>query len=454
VDEEVDVVVLGMGPAGEDVAGRLAGAGLDVVGIEHGLVGGECPYWGCVPTKLMVRAGDALAEAGRATALAGCHPSPGRWAPVADRVAGATDGWDDSSAVKRFGQQGGRLRRGTGRLVGPGRVEVDGVVLRAGLAVVVATGARPVVPDVPGLAGTPYWTNRGAVESGDLPESLVVLGGGAVGAELAQVFRRFGTAVTVVESGPRLLGGEEPEAGDVVARVFADEGIDVRTATEVTSAYHDGGRFTLLLGGGESLAAERVLVAAGRRPDLEALGVASLGLDPAVDRIAVDGRQRVAGAPRTWAVGDLTGEGAYTHVALAQADTAVRDILGEDLPPSGTRTLPRVTFTDPEVGAVGMTERVARDSVGHVRVGTVDLADEARGWIHGTGTPGFVKVVEDARRGVLVGATAVGPCGGEVVGLLTLAVHAGVPVVRLLDMVYAYPTFHRAVRAAVRDLDV
>ena len=449
----VDVVVLGLGPAGEEVTGRLAGAGLDVVGIEAGLVGGECPYWGCVPTKMMVRAADVVAEAHRAADLAGAVTTGAHWLPVADRLSEATDGWDDTAAVKRLGRSGVRLRRGTGRIVGPGRVEVDGAVLVARRAVVVATGARPVVPDIAGLSGTPYWTNRDAVRARRAPASLLVLGGGAVGVELAQVFRRFGTVVTLVESGPRLLATEEPEAAAVVARTFEDEGIDVRTSVGITSLYHDGERFTALLAGTESVSADELLVATGRRPDLDALGVATVGLDANADALGVDGLQRVEGVEGLWAVGDVTGVGAYTHVALAQADTAVRDILGESPPPTPVAALPRVTFTDPEVGAVGATEGEARRRFPRVRVGRADLADEPRGWIHGPGLRGVVKVVEDAERGVLVGATAVGPSGGEVLGLLTLAVHAGVPVDRLRDMVFAYPTFHRAVSAAVADLD-
>lgn len=429
--EEVDVVVLGLGPGGEEVAGRLASAGLDVVGVERGLIGGECPYWGCVPTKMMVRASDLVAESRRAGRLVGSATTGAHWLPVADRVSDATDGWDDTQAVKRLGRNGGRLRRGEGRLVGPGQVEVDGVLLVARRAVVVATGARPVVPDVAGLADTPFWTNRDAVRARRAPESLLVLGGGAIGVELGQVFRRFGTEVTLVESGPRLVATEEPEAGDLVTDVLRHEGVDVRTGTEVTSVYHDGDRFTVLLAGSESVAVEALLVATGRRPDLRALGVAVLGLDDTADHLEVDGVQRVVGGGSTWAVGDVTGVGAYTHVAMAQADTAVRDILGQSPPPTPTGAIPRVTFTDPEVGAVGLTEADARRRLERIRVGRADLAEEARGWIHGPDTRGLVKVVEDASRGVLVGATAVGPSGGEVLGLLALAVHAEVPVDRL-----------------------
>jgi pyruvate/2-oxoglutarate dehydrogenase complex dihydrolipoamide dehydrogenase (E3) component len=258
--------------------------------------------------------------------------------------------------------------------------------------------------------------------------------------------------VTVIDPAPRLLGGEEPEVSKLLAEVFADDGITVRTSTDVKSVYHDGGRFTLLLGDTEAIAGERLLVAAGRAPDLSALGVASLGLDGSGSHLEVDGRQRVAGVDGMWAVGDVTGEGAFTHVAMAQADVAVRDILDEPSHPVNKGAIPRVTFTDPEIASVGMSEQRARDAGASVRVGMVDLAASARGWINGPGTKGLIKLVEDARRGVLIGATSVGPCGGEVLGLLSLAVHAEVPVDRLRDLVYAYPTFHRSIGDAVKEL--
>ena len=269
-----------------------------------------------------------------------------------------------------------------------------------------------------------------------VPESLIVLGGGAIGVELAQVFRRFGSEVEIVESTGRLLGSEEPEAGELLATVLADEGITLRLSTAVTSAYHDGARFTVVLDDGRTSSAEHLLVATGRRSDLAALGVDSVGLDPTAPTIAVDGRLRVHGATGLWAVGDVTGQGAFTHVAVYQAAIAARDILGDGPDPADYRALPRVTFTDPEVGAVGETERAARDAGRSVRIGTADVGASARGWIHGPGGAGLIKVVEDMDQGVLVGATSIGPCGGEVLGLLALAVHAAVPVARLDDMLH------------------
>ena len=210
---DVDVVVIGMGPGGEEVAGSLAAAGLSVVGIEDRLVGGECPYWGCIPSKAMVRAADALAEGRRVPGLAGTAEITPGWAKVAARVEEVTAGWDDQAAVKRFTDKGGRLVRGKGRLTGPKEVTVGDEVFHARRGVVVATGTAPLTPSIDGLSDTPYWTNREAIETKELPESLIVLGGGAIGCELAQVFARFGSRVTVVEAAPRLLALEEPESG-------------------------------------------------------------------------------------------------------------------------------------------------------------------------------------------------------------------------------------------------
>jgi pyruvate/2-oxoglutarate dehydrogenase complex dihydrolipoamide dehydrogenase (E3) component len=453
--EQVDVVVVGMGVGGEGVAERVAEAGLDVVGIDHGLVGGECPYWGCVPTKMMIRAANALQEARRVDELAGHARVAPDWAPVATRIRDdATADWDDRIAVERFEGKGGRFVRGTGRLDGPGRVAVDGTVFEARRGVVVATGTRAAAPPIPGLDTVEYWTNKEAVEAKELPVSLLVLGGGAVGLELAQVFARFGVQVTIVEAAERLSSADEPEAGRLIAEVLSGEGIETHVGVTVESARADGDRTVLVLGDGGSaeLAAERLLVATGRRADLAAIGAGSVGLDEHDDRLAVDERLRVPGVDRLWAIGDVTGVGPFTHVAVYQSRIAAADLLGEDPEPADYRALPRVTFTDPEIGAVGLTEAAAREAGISVRVGSAPVAQSARGWIHKEGNDGFIKLVEDADRGVLVGATSMGPVGGEVLGMLTLAVHEAVPTAHLRELIYAYPTFHRGIEDALRDL--
>ncbi|GAA0460953.1 NAD(P)/FAD-dependent oxidoreductase [Streptomyces olivaceiscleroticus] len=448
-NEQTDVVVVGLGPGGEHVAGTLAEAGLDVVGVEAELVGGECPYWACVPSKMMVRAGSLLAEAGRVPALAGEAVVTPDWARVAGRIRDeATDGWNDQVAADRFTAKGGRLVRGTGRLAGPHRVTVGDRTFEARRGVVLATGTRPRIPPVPGLEGTPYWTNRDAMAAEELPASMVVLGGGAIGVELAQVFARFTCAVTVVEGQDRLLSQEEPEAGELAAQVLRADGATVLTGTRARQVSHDGREFTVRLEGEEQLLrADRLLVATGRVADLSPLAVHTVGLDPAAGAVPTDGHMRAGEG--LWAVGDITGRGAFTHVSMYQAEIAVRDILGRPGPAADYRALPRVTFTDPEIGAVGLTERRAQEQGLRVRTSVVRVASSTRGWIHGPGNEGFIKLVEDADRGVLIGATSAGPMGGEVLYGLNVAVHAEIPVDRLQHMIYTYPTFHRTIEAAL-----
>jgi pyruvate/2-oxoglutarate dehydrogenase complex dihydrolipoamide dehydrogenase (E3) component len=449
--EDVDVVVLGMGVGGEEVAGRLAQAGLSVVGIEHNLVGGECPYWGCVPSKMMIRAANLLAETRRVDGMAGQARVDPDWTPVAWRIREeATDTWDDTVAVDRFTGKGGRFIRGYGRLTGPGRVTVEDVEFQARRAVVIATGTGPAVPPIEGLADTPYWTNREAIETETLPGSLIVLGGGSIGLELAQVFTRFGVRVSVVEALDRLIAMEEPESSALAAEALAADGVRIHTGVRAERVAHGQGEFRLTLSEGGTLRAEALLVAVGRRAQLEELGLDTVGLDPEARFVEVDDRMRAG--DRMWAVGDVTGRGAFTHVAMYQAGIAIRDILGEPGPPADYRALPRVTFTDPEIGAVGLTEQQARDRGMKIQIGQTSLPSSARGWIHKAGNAGFIKLIADAERGVLVGATSAGPVGGEVLSALTVAVHGEVPVERLRHMIYAYPTFHRAIEDALRNL--
>ncbi|GKQ34073.1 NAD(P)/FAD-dependent oxidoreductase [Streptomyces sp. A012304] len=445
----VDVVVLGLGPGGEFLAGTLAEAGLDVVGVEAELVGGECPYWGCVPSKMMIRSGNLLAEAGRVAFLAGAAEVTPDWSRVAGRIRDeATDDWNDQVAADRFTAKGGRLVRGRGRLTGPRQVTVGERTIRARRGVVLATGSQPRIPPVPGLASTPYWTNREAVAAKELPASLIVLGGGAIGVELAQVFARFRCAVTVVEGQDRLLSQEEPEAGELAAKVLREDGVTVLTSARAGKVGHDGTGFTVHMQGVEApLRAERLLVATGRGADLAALGVDTAGLDPSAHTVPTDGQMRAGDG--LWAIGDITGHGSFTHVSMYQAEIAVQDILGRSGPDADYRALPRVTFTDPEIAAVGLTERQARERSLRVRTSLVPISSSTRGWIHGPGNDGFIKLVEDADRGVLVGATSAGPAGGEVLYGLNVAVHAEVPVARLRHMIYTYPTFHRTVEAAL-----
>jgi pyruvate/2-oxoglutarate dehydrogenase complex dihydrolipoamide dehydrogenase (E3) component len=456
-DSEFDIVVIGMGPGGETVAGRLAEAGLAVAGVESRLVGGECPYFGCVPSKMMIRAANLLAEARRIPGMAGQSAVDPDWAPVAGRIRDeATDDWDDTVAADRFTGKGGHLFRGTAAITGPGQVRVTGTdgagetLLRARRGIVIATGTDPAIPPVPGLAGTPLWTNREAIKATAVPSSLIVLGGGAIGVELAQVFARFGAKVTVVEALGSLVPLEEPEAGELLGRVFESEGVSVRTGLSAASVRHDGNGFTVTMADGGTLSAERMIVATGRRVDLARIGAGAVGLDEAGRSIAVDERMRAA--PGVWAIGDIAGKGAFTHMAVYHAGIVVADILGTDHHAAEYHAVPRVTFTDPEIGSAGLTAEQAQARGMRVRTALSPLPSSARGWIHKAGNEGLIKLVMDADRGVLAGATSIGPAGGEVLAMLTLAVHARVPVQRLREMIYAYPTFHRAIEPALADL--
>jgi pyruvate/2-oxoglutarate dehydrogenase complex dihydrolipoamide dehydrogenase (E3) component len=449
--EQVDVVVIGLGVGGEETAGRLAQAGLNVVGVDPRLVGGECPYWGCIPSKMMVRAANLIAETRRVDGMAGRATVEPDWAPVARRIRDeATDNWNDQVAVDRLVGKGVTFLRERASITAPGTVQAGDRTFEASKGIVIATGTVPVVPPIEGLAGTPFWTNHEAIEADTLPATIVVLGGGAIGLELAQVFARFGVAVTVVEASERVLAMEEPESSTLAQEALERDGITFRVGVRAESVAYDDG-FTVRLGDGSEVTGEKLLVATGRRVDIGALGLDAVGIDPAARFIAVD--EHLRAASNVWAVGDVTGVGVFTHNAMYQANVAVFDILGaDDAPQARYHAMPRVTFTDPEIGAVGLTEQQARDRGLDVRTAITQIPYSTRGWIHKLGNEGFVKVVMDASRGVLVGATSAGPVGGEVLSGLAVAVHAAVPVKELQQMIFAYPTFHRAYGEALKNL--
>jgi pyruvate/2-oxoglutarate dehydrogenase complex dihydrolipoamide dehydrogenase (E3) component len=450
--DEHDLIVIGMGVGGEEVASRAAESGMDVLSIERKLVGGECPYWGCIPSKVMVRAGNSLAEALRVTGLAGGSSISPDWAPVAKRVRKVTADWNDEAAVERHEGKGETFVRGSARITGPHEVEVDGRSFRARRGVVVATGGEPAVPPIEGLKEVDFWTNREAIEASESPRSMVVLGAGPIGLELAQVYRRFGTEITIVELAEHALPMEEPENGAALGTVLREEGMTLRTGVSATSVKQSGDQIAVELEDGTVVEGETLLVATGRRLNLVGLGLDEVGLDPDAKSIETDEHMRAGDG--LWAVGDVTGKGNFTHLAVYQGRVAAADIMGRDHRPADYSAIPRVTFTDPEVASVGLSEAQAREKGLDVKTGVAETASSARGWIHGPGAEhGVTKLVADSNAGVLVGASTMGPAAGEVLGVLVLGVKERIPIASLRDLIYPYPTFVRGLEDALRDLE-
>jgi pyruvate/2-oxoglutarate dehydrogenase complex dihydrolipoamide dehydrogenase (E3) component len=456
---EVDVAVVGLGPGGLRVSTLLAEAGLDVVGIEAGLVGGECRFFGCTPSKMLVRAAELAQEARRAEPMIGARVDDPDWTPVARRIAvDGTNGWNDSDTVAAITETGVGVVRGRGRLLGDGLVAVGAETVHARRGVVVATGTVPATPPIDGLGHTPYLTNRDVFGLDRLPNSLLCVGGGPIGVEISQAMSRLGVAVTLVESELRILGSEEPEVSALLADVMRDEGVRVveggsidrvkKTAGGVRADADAGADAD---GDGEAYEAEQLLIASGREACVDDLGLDAAGVCVRDGVIVVDDRLRAARA--VWAVGDVTGKGPYTHVAKYQAEIAAADIL--DQPRAGGadyHAVPRLVFTAPEIAAVGLTESAARDQGIRVQSACVGIDASSRAWLHDSDCVGLVKLVADADTRLLCGATVVAPQAAEMIGQLTLALHARLSLECLGSMIHAFPTFHDAALAAVRQL--
>jgi pyruvate/2-oxoglutarate dehydrogenase complex dihydrolipoamide dehydrogenase (E3) component len=444
--ETFDVVVIGAGPAGENVAGRCADGGLSVAIVERELVGGECSYWGCIPSKTLIRPGDVLAAARRTPGAAAAVTGQLDVAAALARRDYMTSSWHDDGQLPWLQDKGITLVRGMGRLTGERRVQVstsDGVrQLSARTAVVLATGTGAIIPPVDGLANARPWDNRAATATQHIPERLFVLGGGAVGVELAQAFRRLGSAeVTIAEGSDRLLAREEPFAGAQVRAAFEAEGIAVVTGARL-SAVKRNGSVLAALADGRQYDADEILVAAGRRPATADLGVDSVGLEPG-RYVDVDDRLRATGVAGAWlyAIGDCNGRAPLTHMGKYQGRIAADVILGRDARDRASQdVVPRVTFTDPQVCAVGLTEAQARERNLPVRTVSVDTGAVPGAYVQGEGIGGTSMLVVDTARQVLVGATFTGPDTQELLHSATVAIAGRVPLATLWHAVPSFPT--------------
>jgi len=441
-ERSFDVIVLGGGPAGEVLAGRLGDHGVEVALVERELIGGECSYWACMPSKGLLRPGELLAEVRRV---------PG----VSEAVTGELDAGaalarrdeivhdlDDSGQEEWLADHAVTLVRGHGRLDGERRVLVDGETpLVARRAVVVATGTGALIPPIPGLREARPWTNREATTAKRAPGRLLVLGGGVVGVEMAQAWSTLGSDVALVEAAPRLIAREEEFASEEVAAGLRERGVDVRTETKATGVKAADGSVTLELEGGESLSGDELLVAIGRTPHTDDLGLETVGLEPG-ESIEVDDRMRAGGRDWLYAIGDVNGRSLLTHMGKYQARLLADNLAGRGdfAATQDSAVAPRVIFTDPQVAAVGHTMASAQEAGLTARAVDTSTAGSAGASFVGRNTEGTTRLVIDDERSVVVGATFVGTEVAEFLHAATIAVVGEVPLDRLRHAVPSFPT--------------
>ena len=432
----MQIVVLGGGSTGEHFVGALRRLDHDaeITVVERRLVGGECSYWACMPTKTMLRAPELVAEAGRSYgAVTGAKLDPQRVFAFRDAVAER----DDSSQVEWLEGQNAKLIRGDAVAVEPGVLSVDDEALQYD-RLVIATGSSPAIPPIEGIESVDYWTNIEATETLEVPGRLVVLGGGPVGCELAQFFQRVGSHVTLVEGGARLLSRVDADAAALVEAALREDGVDVRLDSRAESVTSNN----LLLAGGDELPFDRLLVATGRKANVDALDA----LELTISKRGIEVDERLRAAPDVWAIGDVTGIAQFTHVGKYQARVAAYDMDGRDVR-ADYRAIPATIFTDPQVAVVDNTGGGVSSTWDMDKVPRLSTYERPK-------RKGFIKVVADPERRVLTGAVAAGPESGEWLQQLTLAIRAETPIDVLLDVIQPYPTFSEGVFWALRELNL
>jgi pyruvate/2-oxoglutarate dehydrogenase complex dihydrolipoamide dehydrogenase (E3) component len=443
-ETEFDGIVLGAGAPGEVCAGRLADGGMSVAIVEPHLVGGECSYYACMPSKALLRPGELLAEARRVPGVAEAVTGDLDPAKVLARRDEVVHDLSDASQLPWLEEHGIELFRGEGRLDGERRVKVGDLELTARQVVVLATGSGAAMPPIDGLDSVRAWNNRDATTSKEVPESMIVLGGGPVGSELAQAWSTLGTEVALIEGADRILSREEPFAGEQVADALREEhGIDVRTgALAKRVGGSPGGGVVVELDGGEEIEAAELLVAVGRKPRSAGVGLESVGVEPGRGGfVETDGRLRVGGREWLYAVGDVNGRALFTHMGKYQAWVAAENALGHEVEAIAEGIgSPRVTFTDPQVAAVGRTLEQAVEAGIDARAVDVPTDGTAGASFYGKGTGGTARIVVDEAGGTIVGATFTGFETADFLQAATVAIVGQVPLERLRHAVAAYPT--------------
>ncbi|MBK5238222.1 MAG: NAD(P)/FAD-dependent oxidoreductase [Actinomycetales bacterium] len=445
--EHFDVAVLGMGPGGEVAAGRLLKAGKKVAVIERELIGGECAYWACIPSKTLLRPGEARTGVQRAAGVSGAELN---WSEASKYRDYMIRHLDDKAQMDGYGRDGATVIKGEARITAPGQIRVGDRELTAD-QIIIATGSEPIIPDLEGVDQITAWTNRETYTATTLPKSAVIIGGSAVGTETSTFLASFGVKVTLIHRGDRLLEREEPRVGELAFTYLVEAGIDIRLGVTAKKAHRTGETSVIELDDGTEVSAEVIIFATGRTPRTQNLGfeLADVILG---DHGQVQVDEHCQAAENVWAVGDVTGILPFTHVAKYQGRIVADAILGGDRR-AFYQGIPRVVFTDPEIAAAGLTQAQADQQGLKTEATEIDLATSiSRPWTYEENPRGHLGLLMDTERNVLIGAWAIAPLAGEWIHQASLAIRAHIPIDTLLDQVAQYPSYNEAYLAALEKL--